>query len=228
MSGKIEKEIVGRRVMFALELGTALAVLLYVGAFVVTGQVGYWYLAPNLLLAYIPLCLTFGLVPSARRSSWKRLTTWLWATAWLAFLPNSFYIISDSVHLTQFAYALDPLFGQVMFAGFAVLGMLAGFVSVRAVHRQIEAVVPRVTSYLVVELVLLAASVGIYLGRSLRLNSWDVLVRPLEVVKDVILVVRNPGGLPMLTIVMFFVVLSVIYAAVWWPLGSERHSSKPN
>jgi hypothetical protein len=48
------------------------------------------------------------------------------------------------------------------------------------------------------------------------------------VVKDVILVVRNPGGLPMLTIVMFFVVLSVIYAAVWWPLGSERHSSKPN
>jgi uncharacterized membrane protein len=214
--------------MFALELGTALAVLLYVGAFLVTGQAGYWYLAPNLLLAYIPLALTFGVVESARRWSWKRLPVWLWAALWLAFLPNSFYIISDSVHLTQFAYALDPLFAQVMFGLFAALGMLAGFVSVRAVHKELDKVWPRVTSYLTVELVLLAASVGIYLGRTLRLNSWDVLVRPGEVVQDAMLVMRHPDGLPVLTIVTFFVFLSVIYAAVWWPLDRVRGSKQPN
>ena len=217
--------IISRRVIFALELGTMLAVIMYAGGRLVIGPAGYWYLIPNLILGYTPLGLSFVVVWAARRLSWKHWVTWVASVLWLLFLPNSFYIICDAVHLTQHLYGLDPLFAQVMFALFAVLGMLAGFVSVRAVHLELGKRLSTGTAYWLVELILLSSSIGIYLGRTLRLNSWDVVARPVQVLRDVIQVTFHPDGLTALTTMVFFALLSVIYAAVWLPLADEH---RPN
>jgi uncharacterized membrane protein len=165
------------------------------------------FMAWNTALALVPLALAFALFRDHVRTS---LAWWAGVVVWLLFLPNAPYVLTDVVHLLDdirdssdrtFYTGLLPVYGTFFLIGFGSyvlnLHLLRRFVFARG----------RGASWLPIEMAVHAlCAVGIYLGRFVRLNSWDVVTAPHTVsgtLDD--LARRFPVGIMLVT----FVVLAV-------------------
>jgi uncharacterized membrane protein len=111
-------------------------------------------------------------VSFARRRSTVELVAV--GAAWLLFLPNAPYVLTDFVHLGE----RHRLFDSLILASFAFTSLALGFASLLLVQLVVTRASGAMLGWLTVFGALFAASVGIYLGRVLRLNSWDVVHRP--------------------------------------------------
>jgi uncharacterized membrane protein len=133
----------------------------------------------NLLLAWIPLGLTFLF-------QWLRTATnlrqgWLWGCAlcWFLFFPNAPYIVTDLVHLGKHAGDGVPKWLDILVIMTpACTGLFLGCVSLGVMESMVAARMGRPIGWMFAIGMLALGSFGIYLGRFLRLNSWDVFVRP--------------------------------------------------
>jgi uncharacterized membrane protein len=136
----------------------------------------FHFLVWNLILAWAPLILALLVYDGYRRGgTLVRLAPAL--ALWLLFLPNAPYIVTDFVHLS--ARSRAPLwFDGVEVSAFAWTGMLLGFVSLYLVHAVLRHRLGAPTGWCVVLGVLALASMGVYLGRVKRWNSWDALTKP--------------------------------------------------
>jgi len=218
---KAVPSVFDRRVLEGLGIASVVAGGLFVAAAVAAPKVGFWYLVWNLFLAYIPLVLTVPLVRAAARYGWHGWQTVLWGLVWVVWLPNSFYVVTDVAHLLDHRYGLDPLWGVMLFGTFAALGETVGFMCMLPAHREMRRQVGGTAAYLLAELVLLVSAIAIYVGRTLRWNSWDVLLHPLAVVRDVGSGLVAGNQVELGTTLLFFVVLSGAYAAIWRVFGER-------
>jgi uncharacterized membrane protein len=134
------------------------------------------FLVWNLILAWVPLILALVVYDGYRRGA--TLVGLAPALAlWLLFLPNAPYIVTDFVHLSASSRA--PLwFDGLELSAFAWTGMLLGFVSLYLVHAVLRHRLGVPAGWCVVLCILALASVGVYLGRVKRWNSWDVVTEP--------------------------------------------------
>lgn len=177
-----------------------------------SGGIYSGWIAWNLFLAFIPLVLSFWLF---RQRSNAR--SWLWWVVFLlyaAFLPNAPYLLTDIIHLIRgiregySAWIITLVFIPLhLFA--IVAGMEAYVVSLinqgKYLKRQgAEKFV--LWSELITHLF---CAVGIYLGRFLRFNSWDLITDPDNLLITTINELTNKG--PLLVMFITFVVLTVIY-----------------
>jgi uncharacterized membrane protein len=159
--------------LFALGAASAWCVVLLAVRKHEYGYVGYPYLVWNLALAWIPLLLAVLLVVSfARRRSAAELLAV--GAAWLLFLPNAPYVLTDFIHLGE----RHRLFDSLIIASFAFTSLALGFASLLLVQLVVTRAAGAMLGWVTAIGSLFAASVGIYLGRVLRLNSWDVVHRP--------------------------------------------------
>jgi uncharacterized membrane protein len=137
------------------------------------GDVEYKGLVWNLALAWIPLGLAALLaVAYAKRRS--RLELAALGLAWLLFLPNAPYVLTDFVHLGS----AHRLFDSLIIASFAFTSLALGFASLLLVQLVVTRIAGALFGWLAAIFSLFAASVGIYLGRIQRISSWDVVGRP--------------------------------------------------
>lgn len=206
------------RVQYLLAL--FMATLVSVGMFAYrtwhTRDLTSLYLPWNLFLAWLPLLLSLRLMNVLRRkawSSWEALgTTFLW----LVFLPNSFYLISDYIHL-QDVSAANVLYDSVMFTMFVSTGVALGFSSLYLIHLQLRRRLTNVWAAAWIGLILLMCSVAIYMGRDLRWNTWDILVNPAGLLFDVSDRLSHPLAYPQMLLVIgaFFVLLGSLYNLLW-------------
>lgn len=174
------------------------------------------YLPWNLFLAWIPLLLAVRLVSVLQRklwSSWEALAT---SVLWLIFLPNSFYMISDFIHL-QDVRRVDVLYDTIMFTAFIYTGVALGFSSLYLIHLQLKRRLSTRVAAAWVAVTLLICSSAIYVGRDLRWNSWDVVTNPGGLLFDISDRLLHPAAYPqmLLTIVSFFVLLMSMYGLLW-------------
>ncbi|MCA9609108.1 MAG: DUF1361 domain-containing protein, partial [Myxococcales bacterium] len=103
--------------------------------------------------------------------------------AWVAFLPNAPYVITDFLHLS--VRSPVPLWYDVLLLGTASLtGLLAGAFSLRRVESALDGHVDPRVRFAGLALVILAAGFGIYLGRFERWNSWDLLIHPIALLRS--------------------------------------------
>lgn len=147
-----------------------------------TGTVSYLFLNWNLFLAIVPWTFSFYLSRSAKQSNTIQFVLLL--TMWLLFFPNSPYILTDLFHLRKNT-AMPIWYDLMLILSFAWTGLLFGFISLM----KIEEIALRRWSgfqvnFLVVTL-LFASGFGVYLGRFLRWNSWDMMTHPLSVLSDI-------------------------------------------
>jgi uncharacterized membrane protein len=139
----------------------------------------FHFLLWNLFLAFLPMLfawLAFLFVHNI-----NTIFTLLLMLLWLLFYPNAPYMISDMIHT-------DPgsryvLYDAMILFSFAILALYYGFYSLKIIHRLLLLKVARKTALLLIILSIIFSSAGIYLGRVLRLNSWDFFTRPLYVGK---------------------------------------------
>ena len=140
------------------------------------GAYDFRFLIWNLILAWIPLLLALLVYDRYRRGR-SLLVLAPALVLWLLFLPNAPYIVTDFVHLSAGSPAPLWLDG-VEVSAFAWTGMLLGFVSLYLVHAVARHRLGAVPSWVGVLCVLALVSVGVYLGRVKRWNSWDLLTQP--------------------------------------------------
>jgi uncharacterized membrane protein len=129
------------------------------------------------------------------------------------FFPNAPYLLTDFVHLTQ---GPAPLwYDALMLSAFAWTGLLLGFASLYLVQLILRRAFGSAVSWLGVFGALGLASIGVYIGRFVRLNSWDALLHPRHVVEVVhARVVAEPPEVAQ-ALVVLTAFLSVGYLVVY-------------
>ena len=199
----------------ALALATAFCAALLVARWVYSDPGAYRFLAWNLFLAWIPLLAAVGVYDSRQRGIRARGLLPLVAL-WLLFLPNAPYLLTDLIHLGSRSDA--PLwFDLVLFSAFAWTGAFLGFLSIYLMQVVVRRAGGVVWSWAFVGASLLASAFGIYLGRSLRWNSWDFVARPGPLLADVWARVSDPLAHPRTLgmTVALTALLSVMYLVLY-------------
>jgi uncharacterized membrane protein len=167
-------------------LPLAFTMMLLLVRIILTGQLSYVFLAWNLFLAWIPFAISQKLTASDNR--WKILL--LFAT-WLLFLPNAPYIITDFFHLRQrppVPYWYDVL---LLFSA-ALNGLMLGLASLLIVEKFLIRRYGNKISALLIFCSFFLCSFGIYIGRYLRWNSWDIVTNPDDIAAAILERVFNP------------------------------------
>ena len=151
----------------------------------------YLPLGWNLILAWIPFVLSAAMLLASRHRWAGWVVIPLLAIPWLLFLPNAPYLITDLVHLKNRPPA--PYWYDIIMLGmFGCVGMLLGVRSLEHVHEIVQRSLGAVAGWLFSGTVAALCGLGIYLGRFLRWNSWDLLYRPDDILRDVAHRVLDP------------------------------------
>lgn len=173
-----------RRIL-PLLLAVPLYTSLCAAVFRLTGDTTYLGLGWNLFLAAAPLCFALFAAQQRGGRAGRALAGALWAL-WLLFLPNSFYMLTDLIYVpaalrsgaytdsfVQWAALFTVGTGALLGALFGLEALRRAWVCARGTWR---------TGLCAVGCALVCGlcGVGVYLGRFLRLNSWDVL-HPLRI-----------------------------------------------
>jgi len=135
------------------------------------------FLVWNLFLAFIPhLFISYLKAHIAIQKS--KVKTFSLLFLWLLFLPNSFYILTDLIHLTQSSNNLF-WFDLVVISSYALIGFALGIISLIEFENIIKTYASPLITHLIMPLICFLCGIGIYLGRILRYNSWDIINNPL-------------------------------------------------
>ena len=137
----------------------------------------YDYLLWNLMLAWVPLALGLWLVRVLKSKLWSSWEGLIVSLLWIGFLPNSFYMVSDFIHI-QDVQTVDVLYDAVMFTSFIFTSVILGFSSLYLVHGEFRKRFSARASSGLIAVILLLCSFAIYIGRDLRWNSWDIMPNP--------------------------------------------------
>lgn len=181
-----------RRIFYALSVASALACTLLAGRVVLAGSHRYLFLLWNLSLAWIPYLLSRAMVAIHRRWPWWGRPLLLpLALLWLLFFPNAIYLVTDFVHLrhpSDFPWWYDV----GLLAAFAWSGCLLAVASLGMVHRLVRGAAGPGTGWLAVAALCGLTGVGVYLGRFLRWNSWDLLLAPRPLLHELLALLLDP------------------------------------
>lgn len=156
-----------------------------------TGKITYIFLVWNLFLAWIPFGLA-QLLPVQGGQSRRAWAFMLILPAWLLFFPNAPYILTDLVHLKA-RHGVPFWFDLMLIMSFAFTGLLLGWLSLSRVQSYLRLHFRPLYTWAFVGLSVFLCGFGIYLGRVLRWNSWDVLTNPKGLMKDVLAPLLYPS-----------------------------------
>jgi len=154
---------------------------------IVMQKVSFLFMVWNLFLATLPLYFSHK-----AKYSGKKSFAFVWAALWLLFFPNSMYIVTDIFHLE----ACPPVprwFDLVLLTSGAINGLIFGFLSLNNIEQQVKAMINARYINLFLLAIFLLCGYGIYLGRYLRWNSWDVVAEPFSLARDISYHVLHPA-----------------------------------
>jgi len=156
-----------------------IAFVVYIQGITVQGPDLIW----NMILALIAY-------DAAVLTTISKKQKWLYPlllVVWLAFYPNTFYMLTDLVHMTWVGDTLWNPVSMRLFMAFMpsiLFGVYCGIESWNILRERwkwtwwLDMLVVAALSYL--------SSLAIYIGRYDRLNSWDLVTRPQLVVQKLL------------------------------------------
>lgn len=197
------------RPILLLAAASALAVAVLLMRIVLRGRLEHLYLPWNLLLAWLPLgfaVLTLHLLDRHGWSNWRTVATGI---AWLLFFPNAPYLFTDLVHLSS---RHDHRFWTelILILLFAWPAFLVGCLSLQLLHDRLSRDLHPVAGWLFAAISCGLAGLGVYIGRFLRRNSWDVLTDPAGLALDLLGFLGHPPTHPAYRFTVLFALLSFI------------------
>ena len=179
-----------------------------------TGELMFVWLNWNLFLAFLPYAITRF---ATHRPEWveHHLRFGLLFIAWILLVPNSFYIITDLFHLRH-RVPVPLWFDLALLLSFVWNGLLFGILTVRKMEKIVEVKFGWYEEWLFVFPVMLLNSFGVYIGRYLRYNSWDILFNPFQLFRDIIYLIVHPvrNRFDWSMIVCYAVFMALIYTSV--------------
>ncbi len=148
----------------------------------IEGNSVYNFLFWNLFLGFLPLLFAYILYIFKEKLS--AITLIIGSGIWLLFYPNAPYMISDLIHVDKDSSTV--IYDTLIIFSISILSVFYGFYSLKIIHSLWRNQWSSRRANLFIVFALLMSSFGIYLGRILRLNSWDLFTNPLKVLSDVI------------------------------------------
>lgn len=180
-----------RQGFYPVALSSLLCFGLYVMRVVFSRSWDFYSMLWNLFLAWIPyLCGVWAMRLHERHPQhwWMLLAPGI---AGIAFFPNAPYIVTDFLHLAD--YPGIPIWFDIgLFASFAWTGIVLGVYALRLMQEIVREWIGTLLSWGFVLVVLGLSGMGIYLGRFLRWNSWDLITQPGAIFTDVAVRLRYP------------------------------------
>jgi uncharacterized membrane protein len=159
-----------------------------------SGTRGFLFLNWNLFLAFIPWALTSFAVVKVNVQKSKIILPLLMGF-WLLFFPNAPYVLTDLFHLRSGA-AMPIWYDLLLILSFAWTSLLFGFLSLWDMEfilsQKIKKNIAPFTVPLISMGLLFIGSFGVYIGRYLRWNSWDIITKPFHLFSDIGIRVLNP------------------------------------
>ena len=208
--------------ILALVFATSASVGLILARIVWTNNINYAFLIWNLFLAWIPLIIALFASDSFQNGERRISRLAGMAGAWLLFFPNAPYICTDLIHLTNKFYRHFWI-DLTLILLCAFTGLVLGFVSLYLMQSLVIRMFGRAAGWLFVGGSACLCSFGIYLGRFLRFNSWDVLLRPDKIYRgidnwmDTQVPGVSSGGFLILFTAFLFVAYVMLYALTHLP-----------
>jgi uncharacterized membrane protein len=155
-----------------------------------TGYLSYGFLAWNLFLGYVPYFIS-GWLTQHKEVFQSRIKLLGVLLCWLLFIPNSFYILTDLFHLYKMGNG-HSWFDLTLIMSFAWNGILLGVLSMQQMEKLLKSTKGRYVSGIVIAAVMWLNAVGVYIGRYMRYNSWDVITNPFALCSEVFEMMINP------------------------------------
>jgi len=199
-------------------------VILVIFRILLTGSHKYSFIPWNLFLAWTSFVLAGILVRHVQHARWLSWRNVGLSILWLIFLPNTFYVLTDFVHVAPTA-EISQLYDIILVSLLVFAGFILGVANLFLVHRELLKRLSTTASYAVIEAVILICSFSIYVGRDLRWNTWDVIANPGGVIVNVSDSL-DPFGNPRAFNVtfLFFILVSLLYWAFWIATHPSRTS----
>ena len=179
-------------VLASLAFASAICLAMLAARVVYSANLSFSFLAWNLFLAWLPLlCSLFAYNAYKRRSRLSWLVVAGCALAWLLFFPNAPYILTDLMHLRPRPDV--PLWFDVLLViAFAWTGLFLGLISLSLMQALVRRAAGTLASWGFALGVLSLSGFGIYIGRFLRWNSWDVFLSPGGLMADLLDAAQHP------------------------------------
>jgi uncharacterized membrane protein len=171
-----------------LTVAMSLSMVLLMIRMKLTHSFFFLFLVWNLFLAVIPFAITTYLASIPKLNKYAMF---LWFGAWLLFLPNAPYIITDLLHLrisdTNLLW-LDVL----VINAFALNGLILFYYSLLEMKTILSQYLNDKILRLLIISIPFISGFGVYLGRFLRYNSWELLSNPKQLFVDVFYMIIQP------------------------------------
>lgn len=179
--------------------------------FIYTDTKVFLFLNWNLFLAFVPWAVTSITILKPNIQSYK-ITIIILLAVWLLFFPNAPYILTDLFHL-RLKSSMPKWFDLILILSFAWTGLVFGFLSLWDIEKILTKSLNQVWISIISISLLFIGSFGIYLGRFLRWNSWDIIGEPFNLLYDITDRLINPFDHPRTWGVTIFmgIFLNMIY-----------------
>jgi uncharacterized membrane protein len=177
--------------VYPLVLSSLFACALYLGRVYHTRTWTFLFLVWNLFLAWIPYVVSLGIVFLHRRYPRRWWLIAIPGFVWLVFLPNAPYILTDLWHLQ--GYRSVPMWYDIgMLVTFAWSGLFLAVISLYEMQSIVRDYFGSILGWLFALTVIGLSGFGIYLGRFLDWNSWDLILHPQTILNDILMRVVHP------------------------------------
>jgi len=175
--------------LLALGLSLALSFALIAARVAITRQWLFVFLLWNLFLAAIPFALSAALHLAAHAPKARLLLPV--GLVWLLFFPNAPYLVTDLFHLEP-RPGVPYWYDLALIMSCAWNGLMLAFASLLDMHALVRQRLGFWAGWGFATVALGLSAFGVYLGRYLRFNSWDILSNPFTLFYDIVQRILHP------------------------------------
>jgi uncharacterized membrane protein len=186
--------------------------VMIIARMIYSGKYAFIFLVWNLFLAWVPFIISSGFKKAVKIKKWKQFFIF---ALWLLFFPNALYIVTDLIHL-DLETAVPKWFDAILLFTSCITGLMMAFISLIRVEKYLSYHFSNRVVKAQIVFILFLASFGVYLGRFLRWNSWDIISNPFALLFSIIQRFIFPfqhlqtwGVTVMLTILFYLLYLTI-------------------
>ncbi len=150
----------------------------------------------NIFLALVPCWVVYYLAKSVGRKKWKqfkagqRLAFILVFLFWLFMFPNTAYLFTMVRHLVDYCsdydryrVCVEESWMVIFFFAYSLIGLPAFYYALSRMSQVFKKIFNELSAVLLPIIVIPLTSIAVMFGLFERYNSWNILTKPLEIIK---------------------------------------------
>ena len=184
-----------------------LALVLNIGRVILFGSYSLIYIIWNMFLAFLPFVLSYVLLHYKSSDKFNKIVFCLGLLLWFLLFPNTIYIVTDMIHVGHYK-GIPVVYDSFLLFSSAYLGVMLGVYSLSHIEDIFIKKYSKFKVNLIILFVILSSSFGIYIGRFLRFNSWDIASNPFSFFVNIVQDFSRPNGF---SDVSFYVILFSVF-----------------